>query len=112
MKPLITTLCFASLACAASAAAPQSRPNILYIMADDMGYADVSCFGRREYATTNIDKLAAGGAKIALYQADVADIKSFARAIDDVARRMPPLRGVIHAAGFLRQHNAFAFLLV
>jgi arylsulfatase A-like enzyme len=46
----------------AEAADPQ--PNILYIMADDMGYADVSCFGRREYATTNIDKLAAGGAKL------------------------------------------------
>ena len=44
--------------------ADDAQPNILYIMADDMGYADVSCFGRREYTTTNIDKLAAGGAKL------------------------------------------------
>src|SRR5580704_14234580 len=46
------------------AQAADPKPNILYIMADDMGYADVSCFGRREYTTTNIDKLAAGGAKL------------------------------------------------
>ena len=36
-------------------------PNIVYIMADDMGYADVSCYGRREYTTANIDRLAAEG---------------------------------------------------
>ncbi len=46
------------------AVAADAQPNILYIMADDMGYADVSCYGRREYTTTNIDKLAAGGAKL------------------------------------------------
>src|SRR5215471_10180502 len=46
---------------AQSARAAEARPNIVYIMADDMGYADVSCYGRREYTTTNIDKLAAGG---------------------------------------------------
>jgi hypothetical protein len=39
----------------------QSKPNIVYIMADDMGYADLSCYGRREYKTPNIDSLAAKG---------------------------------------------------
>ncbi len=38
-------------------------PNILFIMADDMGYADVSCYGRRDFQTPNIDRLAAGGTK-------------------------------------------------
>src|SRR5438093_13498995 len=43
-------------------AAPQSaRPNIVFIMADDLGYADLSCYGRRDYKTDNIDRLAAGG---------------------------------------------------
>lgn len=37
------------------------RPNILFIMADDLGYADLSCYGRRDYATPQIDRLAAGG---------------------------------------------------
>ncbi|HEY6815400.1 MAG TPA: sulfatase-like hydrolase/transferase [Croceibacterium sp.] len=37
------------------------RPNVLYIMADDLGYADLSCYGRRDYTTPVLDKLAADG---------------------------------------------------
>jgi arylsulfatase A-like enzyme len=40
-----------------------AKPNIVYIMADDMGYADLSCYGRREYKTPNIDSLAAKGTR-------------------------------------------------
>ena len=36
-------------------------PNVLFIMADDLGYADLSCYGRREYATPAIDRLARQG---------------------------------------------------
>jgi len=39
------------------------RPNIVYIMADDLGYADLSCYGRREYKTQNIDSIGAMGAR-------------------------------------------------
>lgn len=39
------------------------HPNIVYIMADDMGYADLSCYGRQEYKTVNIDRLAAEGVR-------------------------------------------------
>jgi arylsulfatase A-like enzyme len=38
-------------------------PNILFIMADDLGYADLSCYGRRDYGTPNIDRLASEGMK-------------------------------------------------
>ena len=41
----------------------ENRPNIIYIMADDMGYADLSCYGRKEYSTPNLDKLASEGVK-------------------------------------------------
>ncbi|WP_240704880.1 sulfatase [Croceicoccus sediminis] len=37
------------------------RPNIVFILADDLGYADVSCYGRRDYATPAIDSIAARG---------------------------------------------------
>ncbi len=36
-----------------------ASPNILFILADDLGYADLSCYGRRDYPTPNIDRLAA-----------------------------------------------------
>jgi arylsulfatase A-like enzyme len=42
-------------------AAPAQRPNILFIMADDLGYADLSCYGRPDFRTPNIDKLAEQG---------------------------------------------------
>jgi len=41
-------------------AAEKNRPNIVLIMADDIGYSDFGCFGS-EIDTPNLDKLAAGG---------------------------------------------------
>ena len=43
-------------------AAPQKarRPNIVLIMADDMGYSDIGCYGG-EIDTPNLDRLAEGG---------------------------------------------------
>src|SRR5688572_10464142 len=43
--------------------ANSQRPNIIYIMTDDMGYADLSGYGRKDYSTPNLDKLAAEGIK-------------------------------------------------
>lgn len=51
----------ASAATAGSPAQSASRPNILFILADDLGYADLGCYGRRDYGTPNIDRLAAEG---------------------------------------------------
>ena len=39
------------------------RPNIIYIMADDLGYADLSSYGRSDYETPNLDRLAAEGTR-------------------------------------------------
>lgn len=55
----------AALAAATTAKAqPAARPNIVFILADDLGYADLSCYGRRDYATPHIDRLAAEGVKL------------------------------------------------
>jgi hypothetical protein len=43
--------------------AQSTKPNIVFILADDLGYADVSCYGQRDYTTPNIDRLAAEGLK-------------------------------------------------
>jgi arylsulfatase A len=37
------------------------RPNIIYILADDLGYGDLSCYGQTHFSTPNIDKLAQEG---------------------------------------------------
>ena len=39
------------------AAAPQ-KPNVIFILADDLGYTDVACYGSKYYETPNIDRLA------------------------------------------------------
>lgn len=39
------------------------KPHIIYIMADDLGYADLSCYGRTDYQTPHLDKLASQGVK-------------------------------------------------
>jgi arylsulfatase A-like enzyme len=43
--------------------AKESRPNIIFILADDLGWGDLSCYGRPDYRTPNIDLLAAQGTK-------------------------------------------------
>ncbi len=45
------------------AAHAADKPNFVVIMADDLGYGDIGCFGNERIPTPNIDALAAGGMK-------------------------------------------------
>ncbi|WP_053850621.1 sulfatase [Streptomyces sp. NRRL B-24085] len=47
----------------AAAGRTSRRPNILFILADDLGYADLSCYGARHIHTPNLDRLAARGVR-------------------------------------------------
>ena len=44
-------------------AAQRPRPNVLFILADDLGYGDLSCYGRPDYQTPRLDRLAGEGIK-------------------------------------------------
>lgn len=51
----------------ADAPAPAGKPNILYILADDLGYADVGFNGCKDIKTPHLDKLAQSGAVLGSY---------------------------------------------
>jgi arylsulfatase A-like enzyme len=47
----------------AKAAFKRSPPNVVFILADDLGWGDLSCYGRPDYRTPNLDRLASHGVK-------------------------------------------------
>ena len=48
------------------------QPNIIFILADDLGYGDLGCYGQQKIATPNIDKMANGGMKFTQFYAGCA----------------------------------------
>ncbi|MET0650062.1 MAG: sulfatase-like hydrolase/transferase [Pyrinomonadaceae bacterium] len=46
------------------AGAQAERPNVLYVMADDLGWGDLSCYGRPDYRTPHLDRLASEGVRL------------------------------------------------
>ena len=63
MKPKnkILYFCLFGFLLVASCSSPPEKPNIVFILADDMGYSDLGCFGSEVIETPHIDELATNG---------------------------------------------------
>ncbi len=107
MKALhLWLLCWLGLG-ACLAAAPSTRPNVIVILADDMGYSDPGCYGG-ELATPNIDRLAREGVRLSHFhnggmcvvsRASLLTGKWWPRALPKFART-PLLPEHLHDAGY------------
>ena len=58
---LVGLFCIAGLS---SCQKEKSKPNIIYILMDDMGYGDLQCYGQQKIETPNIDRLRNNGIKL------------------------------------------------
>jgi len=63
MKRNLPVVLFASLAAVSysQTGREKAHPNIIFILADDLGYGDLSCYGQQKFSTPNIDRLANQG---------------------------------------------------
>ncbi|QGY45428.1 sulfatase-like hydrolase/transferase [Maribellus comscasis] len=66
---LLTALAFFLFGCEQTDNVETSKPNIIYILADDLGYAEVGCYGQEKIETPNIDALATHGMRFTQHYA-------------------------------------------
>ncbi len=80
------------------------KPNIILIMADDLGYSDIGCFGNEEIQTPSLDKMASEGLKFTDFHSNGA-VCSPTRAALLTGRyqQRSGIEGVIYAKGETRQ---------
>ena len=97
---------------------PQLRPNILFIMADDLGYADLSVYGQTHYETPHLDRLAAQGARFtqAYSNSAVCSATRFALITGRYQYRLrggleEPIAGRAHELGLPPEHPTLPSLL-
>ena len=60
-KQIPAALCTSLALIACNSEKEKKLPNIVYILADDLGYGDLGCYGQEKFTTPNIDRLAANG---------------------------------------------------
>lgn len=66
MTKVLDSMLLAGVALATGACAeekPARTPNVVFILADDLGWGDLSCYGQKNFETPNIDALARGGVR-------------------------------------------------
>lgn len=69
IKKNISLLCISGFSCCCYAS---TRPNIIYILADDLGYAELGCYGQEKIETPNIDLLSSSGIRFTQHYSGTA----------------------------------------
>lgn len=69
MRVILTVLFFLLISSQQNLIAQKKKPNIVFILADDLGYGDLGCYGSMQIQTPNIDALAKSGTKFAQFYA-------------------------------------------
>ncbi|MDR2472233.1 MAG: sulfatase-like hydrolase/transferase [Tannerella sp.] len=64
---IVPVMCTAVVPAAIASNPPKAKPNIIFILTDDMGYGDVGCYGGKFVPTPNIDRMAAEGLMFTQY---------------------------------------------
>jgi len=90
MTKFLLVLSTLALALGTAPAADSSRPYIVFILADDLGYADLGCYGAAKIKTPHLDRLAGQGALFTSFYAN-ATVCSPTREAHNVAAEHPEI---------------------
>jgi arylsulfatase A-like enzyme len=74
---------------AAAATATEPRPNIVIVLADDLGYHDTGCYGAQRVHTPNVERLAPGGVRFTGALMQRGPVHAFALLTGEYAFRIP-----------------------
>lgn len=69
IKPLCRMVLFSLLTLAGAVASAADKPNLIWIMADDLGYGELGCYGQQVIATPNLDRMASEGLRFTQFYA-------------------------------------------
>ncbi|MGL5682358.1 MAG: arylsulfatase [Marinifilaceae bacterium] len=80
-------------------AAKKQLPNIIFILADDLGYGDLSCYGQEKFETPNIDRLALNGKRFTqCYSGTTVSAPSRSSLLTGLHTGHAPVRGNIEVS--------------
>ncbi len=93
MKKILTSLLIGA---AATSLSSQQKPNVVFIVVDDLGYGDLSSFGQEKFQTPNIDQLALNGTRFTRsYSGTTVSAPSRASLLTGLHTGHTPIRGNI-----------------
>lgn len=90
LAAILSALISASAVSPAAAAEAAGKPNVIYIMADDLGYGDLGCYGQKRIKTPSIDRLYD-------LETDLGESRNVAKDHPTVVTRMKEIMVAAHA---------------